>query len=145
MTTQPAPGVTQAVLADRITISMDWLPTLSDGQPKGQIRFDNATYYASEGVFFARDAQPATTLTLDLADVLAFSMPLPEGATDLTGDMVREYITTLHREQMVALAARRVADEAAARDMQAAFLAAQAAADRALRVAQADVDRTASD
>lgn len=98
------PGtLNREVLAERTHIYADW-PKLAQGLPAGEIHFDNAWYLVdvTTGAYIAKDSQPAPNLNVTLADVLAFSLSLPEPVTAITGEHVVAFVKAFHSERMEA-------------------------------------------
>lgn len=120
--------LTRTCLAERTHIYVDWLaPTLT-----GSIAFDNVWMLGLPDAagYVAKDAQPAPALTLDVAEALAFAMPLPEPTSTITGEHVAMYLRRLHAAKLV----ERAEAEAAAERAAAEQAEAQAAAEKAAQV-----------
>lgn len=91
-------ALTRTCLAERTHIYVDWLaPTIT-----GSISFDNVWLLSVPGAagYAAKDAQPAPPLSLDVAEALAFAMPLPEPISVLTGAHVNALLRALHAAKM---------------------------------------------
>ena len=98
------PGtLNREALAERTHIYADW-PKLTQGLPAGEIQFDNAWYLVdvTTGAYIAKDAQPAPSLNVTLADALAFSLSLSEPVTAITGGHLLAFMRAFHSARMEA-------------------------------------------
>jgi len=106
------------VLAERTHIYIDW-PRLAKGEAAGEVQFDNAWYMLNVGTgdYIAKESQPAPNLNVTLAEVLAFSLPLPEAVTAITGEHLVAFMRAFHSARMEAhfLAVEEAAAKAAAK------------------------------
>ncbi len=101
-----SPSIRRECLAERTHIYVDWLALLR-GELSGEAQFDNAWFLQDKasGAYIAKESQPAPPLNVSLAEAMAFSMPLPEPISVLTGAHVNAFLRALHAERMEALLA----------------------------------------
>ena len=101
-----SPSIRRECLAERTHIYIDW-PRLAKGEAAGEVQFDNAWYMlnVATGDYIAKESQPAPTLNVSLAEAMAFSMPLAEPISVLTGAHVNALLRALHAAKMEELLA----------------------------------------
>ena len=101
-----SPSIRRECLAERTHIYVDWLALLR-GELAGEAQFDNAWFLQDKasGVYIAKESQPAPALNVSLAEAMAFSMPLAEPISVLTGAHVNLLLRALHAQRMEALLA----------------------------------------
>lgn len=101
-----SPSIRRECLAERTHIYVDWLALLR-GELAGEAQFDNAWFLQDKatGAYIAKESQPAPALNVSLAEATAFSMPLPEPISVLTGAHVNALLRALHAAKMEALLA----------------------------------------
>lgn len=99
-----SPSIRRECLAERTHIYVDWLALLR-GELAGEAQFDNAWFLQDKasGAHIAKESQPAPPLNVSLAEAMAFSMPLPEPISVLTGAHVNALLRALHTAKMEAL------------------------------------------
>lgn len=129
-----SPSIRRECLAERTHIYVDWLALLR-GELSGEAQFDNAWFLQDKatGAYIAKESQPAPTLNVSIAEAMAFSMPLAEPISVLTGAHVNAFLRALHTAKMEELFApapvEPPAEPAAAEQAEA-----QAAAEKAAQV-----------
>ena len=101
-----SPSIRRECLAERTHIYVDWLALLR-GELSGEAQFDNAWFLQDKatGAYIAKESQPAPPLNVSLAEAMAFSMPLPEPVTAITGAHVNAFLRALHAEKVEAVLA----------------------------------------
>ncbi len=93
-------------LAERLHIYTDWPATVS-GQAEGAVSFENAWYLVDRatGLIIAKDSAPAPALNMSVLDALAFSLPIAEPTSVITGAHVMAFIKAMHSQRVEALLA----------------------------------------
>ena len=101
-----SPSIRRECLAERTHIYVDWLALLR-GELVGEAQFDNAWFLQDKasGAYIAKESQPAPPLNVSLAEAMAFSMPLAEPISVLTGAHVNLLLRALHAAKMEELLA----------------------------------------
>ena len=101
-----SPSIRRECLAERTHIYVDWLALLR-GELVGEAQFDNAWFLQDKasGAYIAKESQPAPSLNVSLAEAMAFSMPLAEPISVLTGAHVNLLLRALHAAKMEELLA----------------------------------------